>query len=297
MIRSMTGYASEFRSTPRYDVTLELKSVNSRYFEFKIKTYASLDEWENEIKAAVFEKLKRGKIDLFVKVVEKDAENFRLVVNYELARKYEAALKSLAENLGIVPDLSMKDFLSLGDSVIQVERTPGTEELRDLLLSMLGSLLEKILDMMNLEGRKTRDDVEKSLAVIESCVSKIEALYPESLEKYRAGLKDRIREMFPESGAPAGLDNGRLLMEVDMVASRTAINEEIVRLKSHLAQFRGILSGKSGGDSRKLDFIGQEMNRETNTIASKSGDYQIIENTIAIKGEIEKIREQIRNVE
>lgn len=292
MIRSMTGYASEFRGTEKYDVTLEIKSVNSRYFEFRLKTYSSIDEWENEIKNIVFEKLRRGKIDLFVKIVEKDATNVNVVVNTELAKKYEQALVGLSKTIGISPNLTMKDFVSLGN-ILQVERTGGYEDLYELLVEMLKSLLDKVLEMMHLEGEKTKDDVLNSLATIEKSVSIIEKIYPESLEKYKKQLKERIAELYPDSGE--AMTNGRLIMEVDLVASRTAINEELVRLKSHMGQFRNILNGR--GDSKKLDFIGQEMNRETNTIASKSGDYEIIDNTIVIKGEIEKIREQLRNLE
>lgn len=294
MIRSMTGYASEFRSTEKYDVSMEIKSVNSRYFEFRLKTYSSIDEWENDIKNMVSEKLKRGKIDLFVKIVEKDAQNVKVVVNYDLAKKYEEALVSLSKNIGIVPTLAMKDFVSLGN-ILQVERVEGDDALLGLLTEMLQALLKKVLEMMYAEGEKTREDVLKSIELIQSSVDAVEKSYPESLEKYKKQLKDRIAEMYPESGEALG--NGRLIMEVELVASRTAINEELVRLKSHMNQFRNILSGKAGGDSKKLDFIGQEMNRETNTIASKSSDYGIIEHTIAMKGEIEKIREQLRNLE
>lgn len=295
MIRSMTGFASEFRSTEKYDISMELKSVNSRYFEFKLKTYSAIEEWENEIKNAVSEKLRRGKIDLYIKVIEKDAKNYNVVVNYELAKKYETALVSLSKQIGILTELNMRDFVSLGN-ILQTERIGGYEDLYEDLMDMLGSLVNKILEMMIIEGEKTREDIINSLSVIEKSVQEIDKYYPEALEKYKQGLKDRIIELFPDT-IEDKMGNSRLLMEVELVASRTAINEELVRLKSHIQQFRNILSGKVNGDSKKLDFIGQEMNRETNTIASKSGDYQLIENTIAIKGEIEKIREQLRNLE
>lgn len=295
MIRSMTGFASEFKSFEKYDISMEIKSVNSRYFEFKLKSYASMDEWENEIKNAVFEKLKRGKIDLYIKVVEKDAENLNVVVNFDLAKKYETALKALAKQIGVAEEITMRDFLSLGN-ILQTERIGGYEDLIENIMAMLVDLLKKILEMMTIEGEKTRDDIVHSLDIIQNSVSIIETHYPESLEKHKQALKDRMVELFP-GNLENLMDQNRLLMELEMVSSRTAINEELVRLKSHVDQFRRILSGKTGGDSKKLDFISQEMNRETNTIASKSGDYLIIENTIALKGEIEKIREQLRNLE
>jgi uncharacterized protein (TIGR00255 family) len=291
----MTGFASEFKSFPNYDISMEIKSVNSRYFEFKLKSYSSMDEWENEIKNIIFEKLKRGKIDLYIKIIEKDAKNIDVIVNYELAKKYEEAVKSLAKQLDIVSTISMKDFLFLGN-ILQSERIGGYEDIFDSIKLMLVTLLEKVLEMMIVEGEKTKEDIENSLKTIVNSVKVIDEFYPESLDNYKKNVKDRIIELFP-GNLEDPISNNRLMMEIELVSSRTAINEELVRLKSHLNQFQNIINGKTGGDSKKLDFIGQEMNRETNTIASKSSDYRIIENTIVIKGEIEKIREQLRNLE
>ncbi len=295
MIRSMTGFASEYINTEKYDVSMEIKSVNSRYFEFKMKSNASIEEWENDIKNAINSKLKRGKIDLYLKIVEKDAQNYNIIVNYELAEKYETALVSLSQKIGIVSDLAMKDFISF-NNILQIERIGGYEDLFETIMKTLDSLLEKIMEMMLSEGAKTREDIEKSLNIIKESTAFIEKIYPESLEKYKKSLKERLLELMPGSFEDQ-LANNRLLLELEMIASRTAINEEIVRLKSHLSQFKKIIDGIMTGDSKKLDFISQEMNRETNTIASKSSEYTIIENTIMIKGEIEKIREQLRNLE
>jgi len=295
MIRSMTGYASEFLSTDQYDVTMELKSLNSRYFEFKLKTGAAIDEWENEIKNIVYERLRRGKIDLHIRIVEKEAGNYKVVVNYELARKYEEALRTLSKRIKVIPKLSLIDFISIGN-ILQVERIGGYENLYEILVEMLKRLLDKIIEMMAREGEKTCEDIEKSVLTIEQSLNAIERLYPESLEKFKKASRERLLELAPEV-LQENLFNSRLLMETEMLASRIAINEEIVRLKSHIQHFLDIMKGKIGGDSKKLDFICQEMNREANTISSKSNDYQIIENTIIMKGEIEKIREQLRNLE
>ena len=289
-MRSMTGFASEMRSTSKYDIFIELKSVNSRYFEFKVKSSYYLNELEVSIRNLIFEKLNRGKIDLFIKVVEKNAENYEVVVNKELAKKYEKALLDMGNDLGVVTELSVRDFMSL-EGIINLERVGEEEELEKIVMNILDNLIKRIVEMMYREGLKTKEDIISSLARITESVTIIDKLYPQSLEKYKESLRDRIQEMM------AGhIDENRLMMELEMVASRTAINEEIVRLKSHIAQFQNILDGKTHGDSKKLDFIGQEMNREANTIASKSSDYTIIENTIVVKGEIEKIREQLRNL-
>ncbi|NPV00595.1 MAG: YicC family protein [Brevinematales bacterium] len=289
-MRSMTGFASEMRSTEKYDIFIELKSVNSRYFEFKVKSSYYLNELEILIRNLIFEKLNRGKIDLFIKVVEKNADNYEVVVNKDLAKKYEDALVSMAKDLGIVAELAVRDFMNL-EGIINLERVGDEEELEKIILTMLNNLIVRIVEMMYGEGKKTREDIENSLARINGSVEIIESLYPQSIEKYKENLRERIQELSANK-----IEDNRLMMEIEMVSSRTAINEEIVRLKSHLAQFHNIMTGKIHGDSKKLDFIGQEMNREANTIASKSSDYTIIENTIVIKGEIEKIREQLRNL-
>jgi uncharacterized protein (TIGR00255 family) len=286
----MTGFASEMKCTDKYDIFIELKSVNSRYFEFKVKSSYYLNELEVLIRNIVFEKLNRGKIDLFIKVVEKHADNYEVVVNKDLAKKYENALISMAKELGIVAELAVRDFMNL-EGIINLERVGDEEELEKIVIEMLNNLIVRIIEMMNREGMKTREDIESSLSRINESVGVIEALYPQSIEKYKESLRERIQEMSANK-----IEDNRLMMEIEMVSSRTAINEEIVRLKSHLAQFHNVLVGKIHGDSKKLDFIGQEMNREANTIASKSSDYSIIENTIVIKGEIEKIREQLRNL-
>ena len=282
-------------NTDQYDLTVELKSLNSRYFDFKVKSSAFIDEWENDLKNIVYERLKRGKIDLYIKIVEKEAKSYNIIVNRELAKKYKSAIFDLKESLDLKDDVSLRDFLSIG-GILQIERMGGFEDLHEILTEMLKRVTLKILDMMHREGKKTKDDIEASLALIDKRLEEIEKLYPPNLEKFKQGLKDRLMELLPESLEDL-LTNNRLLMEAEIMAGRTAINEEIVRLKSHLGQFGKILDEKIAGDSKKMDFISQEMNREVNTIASKSTDYNIIENTIFIKGEIEKIREQLRNLE
>jgi uncharacterized protein (TIGR00255 family) len=295
MIRSMTGFANEFMNTDQYDLTVELKSLNSRYFDFKIKSSAFIDEWENDLKNIVYERLKRGKIDLYIKIVEKEAKSYNIIVNEELAKKYKAAISNLKMSLFLDDDVSLRDFLSIG-GILQIERIGGFEDLHQILTEMIKRVTVKILDMMHREGEKTKEDLEASLARIDKSLGEIEILYPPNLEKFKQGLKDRLLELLPET-LDDPLTGNRLLMEAEIMAGRTAINEEIVRLKSHLNQFGKILDEKIAGDSKKMDFISQEMNREINTIASKSTDYNIIENTIFIKGEIEKIREQLRNLE
>ncbi len=293
----MTGYASTFVTYEDFDIEIELKSVNSRYFEFRLMGTVLPAEWENEFRQQVFAVLKRGKIDLFVRVVEKSAKNSRVVLNMDLATQYYEALVSLARKLGIGTELTLRDLLSLG-SIVEVEKLDADVYLFERLRVLLDEVLGKITEMMRLEGQKTVYDIQQSLHKIQQALEVVEARYPDSLARYQQELQKKLLE-FAQSLGESALEmvQNRLLLEMELVASRVAINEEIVRLKSHLHQFFHILEGKLMGDGKKLDFIAQEMNRETNTIASKSQDYEIAQATIEIKGEIEKIREQLRNLE
>ena len=289
-MRSMTGFASEMKCTDKYDIFMELKSLNSRYFEFKLKSSSVLNEMELEMRNIIFERLERGKIDLYIKVVEKGADNYNVVVNQELAKKYEDAVLALSSKLGIVSDLNVRDFLML-DGIMNLERLGSDEELKSQLTQMLNTMIDRLIEMMYREGQKTKEDIQKSVGLILDSVKTIETLYPAALEKYKTTLKEKVQELMN-----SGIEENRVLMEVELMASRSAINEELVRLMSHISQFDKILSRKVDGDSKKLDFIAQEMHREANTIAAKSSDYQLIEKTIVIRGEIEKIREHLRNL-
>jgi len=294
IVRSMTGYSNLTKTNENYDIEIELKSLNSRFFEFELKSNYFLDELENDLKNIIFNKLKRGKIKLYIKIFEKNAKNFDIIINYELAKKYEQALSQLSKEINIIPEINLKDFLSLGE-ILLIKRNENFEELYSIIKEMLNELLENILKMMIIEGQKTYEDIIKSINTISNKLEAIEILYPKSLIKYKEQLKEKIKELIPEN--LLNIIDNRLLLEVELIASKSAINEEIVRLKSHIKQFINIINNNEEGDSKKLDFIAQEMHREANTIAAKSIDYQIIQNTIDIKVEIEKIREQLRNLE
>ncbi len=289
-MRSMTGYASLTKSNPDFDVFMEIKSVNSRYFEFRLKSSNYFNELEIEFKNRVQDFLERGKVELFIKVIEKTAENFSVVVNHELVKKYADALQEIARETAVSPQIAMNDFTRL-EGVLNLERNDNSQELEELTRSMLDELLKKLAHMMDLEGKKTAEDIQSCLDRISGSLKVIETRYPQTIEEYKEALRQRISDLVGQN-----FEETRLIMEVEMVASRSAINEETVRLNSHLEQMNGIVKDKIKGDSKKMDFICQEMNRETNTIGSKSSDYQITEQTIAIKGDIEKIREQLRNI-
>ncbi len=286
----MTGYASLIENTDNFDVFMEIKSVNSRYYEFRLKSSNYFNEMEIEFKNEVMKYLERGKVELFIKVVEKTADNFSVVINEGLISKYSEALQQIARSSGIKTEIAMNDFTRL-EGVLTLERLDKSEELEELARRMLSELLKKLVKMMNEEGEVTARDISGALDRIQASLDIIEKRYPITLEEYKKTLKERIDELINQS-----YDENRILMEVEIMASRSAINEEVVRLQSHLDQMQKILQNKVKGDAKKMDFICQEMNRETNTIGSKSSDYNITEQTIAIKGDIEKIREQVRNI-
>jgi len=297
MLRSMTGFASQFVSYDDCDIEVEIKSVNSRYFEFRLLGSSLPVDWEHAFRQQVFDVLKRGKIDLFVHVVEKNARNMRVIANTELAKQYYEALSSLAREVGVAADIGIRELLSLGQ-LVEVEKLDADVVLFERLRDVVAEVLRKIEEMMRLEGQKTIADIRKSLERIQEALTLIETRYPASLERYQQELQKRLVEFAAGFGeSTRKMLQNRLLLEMELVAGRVAINEEVVRLRSHMHQFDQILEGRIPGDGKKLDFIAQEMNRETNTIASKSQDYDIIQATIDIKGEIEKIREHLRNLE
>lgn len=297
MLRSMTGFASSFVVLEDFDIEIEVKSVNSRYFEFKLHGTPLSVDWENEFRAQVFNVLKRGKIDLLIRVIEKNARHSRVVVNTDLAKQYYHALVNLARELNMPMDVSIKDLLAVG-SFLEVEKMDADVYLFEKLRESLAVILERVSSMMMLEGQKIVQDIESSLRRITQALEFIETRYPESLQRYQQELQKKLLEFSQGIGeSTREMVQNRILFEMELVASRVTINEEIIRLKSHLHQFHQILSGKIQGDGKKLDFLSQEMNRETNTIASKSQDYEIIQATIEIKSEIEKIREHLRNLE
>ncbi len=295
-MRSMTGFATESISTERYDIFVEIKSLNSKYFEFKLKGSDIVEQWEPEIRKLVFERLKKGKVDIYIKIVEKTAENYNVIINTELAKKFEKSLKELSNELSILPEVSLRDFIGLGH-IFYLERISETDGMFEECLKLISKAIENLTKMMQIEAEKIISDILNSLNIISELTNQIEQIYPSSIEKYKESLKEKIKEMLSENFKEIDINaiDNRVLFDAELLASKIAINEEIVRLKSHIEQFKNIMLSKEE-DSRKLDFIAQEMFREINTISAKSVDLKVIENTISVKAEIEKIREHLRNI-
>ena len=292
MIKSMTGYGGAKGSAEGLSVSIELKSVNNRYLDVSVKLPRTLLFAEEPIKAAVGRHISRGKVDVFVTVDAAASDDMEVRVNEPLLRGYIEALNAAAEKYGLQNDLSLMSVCRLPD----VLSTDRREIDNSALMSGLGEILERALceyDAMRLrEGEKLRDDVLSRLDEISRLTGIVEENAPKTVEEYRARLGQKLQEVLGSTN----IDESRILTEAAIFADKIAVDEETVRLRSHLSQLRGLCKGDSPA-GRKMDFLIQELNRESNTIGSKCQNADIAHVVVELKAEIEKIREQIQNVE
>lgn len=292
MIKSMTGYGGAKGSAEGLSVSIELKSVNNRYLDVSVKLPRTLLFAEEPIKAAVGRHISRGKVDVFVTVDATASDDMEVRVNEPLLRGYIEALNAAAEKYGLQNDLSLMSVCRLPD----VLSTDRREIDNSALMSGLGEILERALceyDAMRLrEGEKLRDDVLSRLDEISRLTGIVEENAPKTVEEYRARLEQKLQEVLGSTN----IDESRILTEAAIFADKIAVDEETVRLRSHLSQLRGLCEGDSPA-GRKMDFLIQELNRESNTIGSKCQNADIAHVVVELKAEIEKIREQVQNVE
>lgn len=292
MIYSMTGYGGAKGELDSIAVSAELKSVNNRFLDVSVRLPKSYLFAEEAIRTAVAAKVSRGKVDVFVSVDSSAADTVTIKVNQPLAEAYVTAVKTLSEQYALHNDLSA---LSLA-RFPEVLSTSREDADRDTVTKAILSVLEQALDDYNAmrarEGDKLRIDLLSKLDNIERMVAVVEERSPQTVAEYRQKLTDKMQEVL----ASAAVDEARILQEAAIYADRVAVDEETVRMRSHLAQFRQMLADGSP-IGRKLDFLIQEMNREANTTGSKCADSQIAKVVIDMKAEIEKIREQVQNIE
>ena len=271
---------------------MEIKSVNHRYFEFSTRMPRTCNFMEDKLKSLLQGKISRGKVDLSISMAQIEGTQSVVRANPDLAKSYLEALKAIAEATGLSGDISVSTVAKFPD-VITVE---AAEIDPDSLWADVKLVAEEALDafiaMREVEGAKLKDDVLSRLVTIETLAAKVEEESPKTLEAYRNRLYQKISDVL----ADRTVDEARVLTEVAIFADRIAVDEETVRLKSHIAQYRNILE-QNEPIGRKLDFLTQELNRETNTIGSKSQNVDIAGVVVEIKSEIEKIREQIQNIE
>jgi uncharacterized protein (TIGR00255 family) len=292
MIQSMTGYGRAQETAGGRDITVEIRAVNHRYFEFSSRVPRAYGYLEEKLKGFTQAAVSRGKVEVAVQIQTVDSPDTGVVINKALAREYVDSLRELGTELGLPDDLSLAAIARFSD-IFTVRRSPDDEEQvwKDVE-GVARKAVERFLEMRRVEGQKLREDILSRLETIENGVTAVEEQSPRTVELYRQKLTQKLQELLNT----AAVDQQRILTEAAIVADRLAVDEETVRLRSHIAQMRTILD-TPGAVGRKLDFLVQEMNREANTIGSKAQDVTIARVVVEIKSEIEKIREQIQNIE
>ncbi len=293
MVRSMTGFGRGTCNESGKEFTVEIKSVNHRYIDFYIKLPRQIAYLEERIREVVSKSIFRGKVDIFISFEDRSEDSKSVMLDEALAGAYIQAIEKLKGKYGLKDDLSVS-LISRFPDVLKIEKTEDDEEqLWSILNKALEAAVASLLQMREKEGNELRSSLLQKADYMESIISQITNRSPEVVIEYKQKLENRIKDLLNQQT----VDENRLAMEVAIFADRCSIDEELVRLGSHLSQLRDILSIKKQPVGRKLDFLVQEINREINTIGSKSNDIMITKNVLELKSETEKIREQIQNME
>lgn len=292
MIKSMTGFGRSENTVNGRDIIIEIKSVNHRYFEYSSRITRGYGFLDDKLKTYLQSKVSRGKIDVYVSIETLEDSDSKVLVNHSLASGYVNALHELAQRYDLRDDFSVSSLARYSD-IFTVHKAPEDEEIIwDAVKEVTDKALTAFIGMREAEGARLKADILQRSETILLEVTKIEERSPQSIIEYQQKLKQKILELLADSN----VDEQRLLTEAAIFADKIAVAEETVRLRSHFEQFYHMLEADEA-IGRKLDFIVQEMNRETNTIGSKCVDSQIAYMVVNMKAEIEKIREQIQNIE
>ncbi len=289
---SMTGYGSAKGSVEGQEITVELKSVNNRYLDCSVRLPRNFLFAEDTVKQAVSAGVSRGKVDVFVSAQASQDSGTVVSVNEELARGYRNAVARIAETLGLESGLNAFSLARFPDVLTVERRELDKDKAAAALSEITAKAVEEFNAMREREGERLRRDMLGKLETIEGLVSVVEERSPQTVKEYRERLEARLRDIL----ADRSLDEQRVITEAAIFADRTAVDEETVRLRSHIAQFRTMLE-EGSPIGRKMDFLVQEFNRESNTIGSKCSDASLAKVVVDLKSEIEKIREQLQNVE
>ncbi len=292
MVKSMTGYGRAVETVGHMTITVEIKSVNHRYFEFTPKVYRAYSFLEEKLKSFLQHYISRGKVDCFVQIETDDVEDSIVQVNHSLVSGYINAFKEISEKYDVEMDDAFEMLVGRSD-IFTVRKAPADEDaIWDAVSSVVKSAVDAFISMRMTEGEKLKADILSRADAILDNVSFIEERSPETVREYNEKLKARIQEILGD----VNVDEQRLLTEAAIFADKIAVAEETVRLRSHMDQLRTFFESDEPV-GRKLDFLVQEINREANTIGSKASDIEIARKVIDIKAEVEKIREQIQNIE
>lgn len=292
MLCSMTGYGRGTAEENGRVFTIEMKSVNNRYLDINIRLPRQINALEDKVRKHISSKVSRGKIDVFINQEKFSEDDYKINVDEKIAKAYYDAYSFLIEKFNLKNDISLP-LLANSNDVISVEKKDDDlDAVWSLLVKALDEAINMFIDMRINEGIKLSKDIMQRCDLIRDSLTKVEARAPEVVKDFREKILTRVSDYLKD----VGIDESRLLTEVAFYSDKTSITEEIVRLKSHIEQFKEAFSCNEPV-GRKLDFLVQEMNRETNTIGSKANDLYITGIVIDIKSEIEKIREQIQNIE
>lgn len=288
----MTGYGKGVSKRDGKTITIEIKTVNHRFLDCNIKLPRNFLFVEDRVKKAVSSAISRGHVDLYLTYEQSSTDEGAYTVDLELANNYLTAVRQLENGTGLANDVTLSTLLRVGDIVTRQQSVEDEDLLAEMTLEAASEALVNLKVMREKEGQSQKADIASKLGTIEACLDRIKEFAPKVVEDYRALLNARIAEVVE----PSLVDKQRLATEVALYADHCAIDEEITRLSTHISNMRSLLEATEPV-GRKMDFLVQEFNRETNTIGSKANDMRITKEVLAIKNEIEKMREQAANIE
>lgn len=291
-MHSMTGYGKGVSKRDGKTITIEIKTVNHRFLDCNIKLPRNFLFVEDRVKKAVSSAISRGHVDLYLTYEQSSTDEGAYTVDLELANNYLTAVRQLENSTGLANDVTLSTLLRVGDIVTRQQSVEDEDLLAEMTLEAASEALVNLKVMREKEGQSQKADIASKLDTIEACLDRIKEFAPKVVEDYRELLNARIAEVVE----PSLVDKQRLATEVALYADHCAIDEEITRLSTHISNMRSLLEATEPV-GRKMDFLVQEFNRETNTIGSKANDMRITKEVLAIKNEIEKMREQAANIE
>ncbi len=292
MIKSMTGFGRFEVSEQNKKITVEMKSVNHRYLDVSVRMPKQLNSFDAAIRAEIKKYASRGKVDVYISYEDTSEDMTSLKYNSELATEYVSYYKSISEQFGIENDISTSKLMRCPEVLVMEENQTDEDELWKMVQKAVDGACEKFVESRLSEGAHLKNDLSAKLDGMMNIVESIAVRSPEVFEEYRVNIRKQVEELLGNTQ----IDESRIATEVVLFADKMCIDEELVRLRSHVEKMKSdLMTGEDVG--RKLDFLAQEMNREANTILSKANDLEVTNRGIDLKTEIEKIREQIQNVE
>lgn len=291
MIKSMTGYGKSNITIKSREYQVEIKSINHKYSDINIKMPRTISYLEEDVKKEILKQISRGKIEVFITYFDNSKEANQVKINTEIAKLYIQELKKLADEENLQANIEVIDIAKLPD-VLTIKSNSEDETIKQELLEVVFQAVSYLINMRKAEGEKISQDLQQRLCNVENKVAEISRFSTRLIDDYVIKLENRIKEILKTDE----IDKNRLLQEVVIYADKCSVEEEITRLNSHISQFRKLLESDEP-IGKKLDFLIQEMNRETNTIGSKANNLEITNNVVDVKTELENIREQIQNIE